>query len=323
MNNSTLSCLDRDLSHYFVTIDYWQVSPALTSLGIVTGSFLLLFILLALPSNLLIILCILLKKLYKQPTYLLLLSLSISDLLMCVIVMPLIVVSGLAGEFVLGHSDWVRCKVCQTGVCLIASTLSSLHLLALISVDRFIFIKYPLRYNSIVTPGKTMALVLTVCGLSCCLAVLPLFGFGDIHFDHETFSCSPRFDHHTDVTLNIHYMILVILEAMLSIIVLVVTNVWVLCIARRQIYRNIKSFTNVEQATSYQRHLRTTLHQEKYRKQLQLLRVFGAIFISHMITWILVIVRVFEVLVGAQTSSQSGATASSSLPLPLTLYCTL
>lgn len=308
MGGINYSCLDENLSHHLITTEYWQVSPALTSLGITTASVLLLFLLIGLPSNLLISLSILCKKLYRQPTHLLLFSLAMSDLLMCVLVMPIIIVSGYAGGFILGSSDRVRCSVCQTGVSFTASTLASLHILALMSLDRFLFIRYPLRYENIVTPGRTVTLILIVCALSCLMAILPLFGIGDIYFDHLTFSCSPRFDYHTDITKNIYYLILVVAEAMLPISILVITNIWVMCVARRQIkeiYKIKKSIGNEEQAKAYQRSLKTRMQQEKYRKQLRLLRVFGAIFVSHMITWIPLIVRVIEVLVrGSDVPSQ-------------------
>ena len=202
------SCLDKNLSHQLVTPEYWNVNSTLKPLGIATGTTILIFFVIGLPSNILIIVSILLQKLYRQPTHLLLFSLACADILMCLLVMPLIITAGFAGEFVLGNSDYVRCKVCQTGVSLVALTLLSLHLLALISVDRFIFIKFPLRYDKLITKKAALTAVAVVSVLSVLLAILPLFGVGDIYFDHKTFSCAPRFDYKTEVTDNIHYLIL-------------------------------------------------------------------------------------------------------------------
>ena len=176
MIDRNLSCVAENLSRHLITSGYWQVGPSLATWGIISALSQLLFLLIGLPSNFLIILYIVLKKLYQQSTYLLLVSLAISDVLMCVVVLPLTVVAGFAGEFVFGNSDYVRCKVCQTGVCVVASTLSSLHIIALMSLDRFIFIKYPLRYYNIVTPGRTAILIITVCLFSCLIAIPPLFG---------------------------------------------------------------------------------------------------------------------------------------------------
>lgn len=289
------------MSHHLLTTQYWQVSATLTSLGIATASFMLLFFLIALPSNILIILSILCQRLHRQPTHLLLLSLALSDLIMCLLALPLNFISGIAGEFIFGDSDNVRCKVCQSaGVCFLASILSSLHILAFLSLDRFLFIRFPLRYDSIVTCNKTLLAILSVCVLSVLLAIPPLFGFGDINFDHLTFGCSPRLDHHTHVTKNIYYIMMVVGEGLLPFLILVLTNTWVACLAQRQIrkiYKIRKSIGSTSEQKAYQQSLKDRMQQEKYRKQLQLLRVFGAIFIAHIITWIPIIVRAVEALI--------------------------
>ncbi len=293
------SCLDSNVSGSLITATLWEVSPDLTTLGIITGTVMLTFLLIGLPSNILIITSILLQKLYRQPTYLFLLSLAFADTLMCLLVMPTIIVSGIAGEFVLGESDYARCKVCQLGIALVTVGLFSLHILALISLDRFLFIQYPLRYEKMVTKYKVIASIVVVCLLSLLLGILPLFRFGDIYFDHRTFSCSPQLEG-TSATKNIYYMVLVAVEAVLPLSVLTVTNIWILCIARKhikQIYNIKRSFAKVSEQEMYYQGLRTKLHQQNYRKQLQLIRTFGVIFIAHLITWIPLLIRIFEALI--------------------------
>lgn len=300
MTNATLlqySCLDKNLSHHQVTPEYWTVSPRLQPLGFATGSVMLIFFVIGLPSNIMIITSILQQKLFKQPTHLLLLSLACTDLLLCLLVMPIIGISGFAGGFVLGGSDHTRCKICQTGVSVVALVLFSLHVLALMSFDRFVFVKYPLHYNKIVTQKAILIAVVMVWALSTFLALLPLFGIGDIYFDHTTFSCSPRFDYWTNVTKNIHYMVLLIVEAVLPLTVLLVTNIWVLCIAQKhikEIYRTKKGIKDATQQKAYHQTLKTKLNQLNFSKQLRLLRMFGVLFISHVIVWIPIIVRTIE-----------------------------
>ena len=283
-----------------ITTSYWRVNPDLTALGIITGSVMLVFFLIGLPSNILIIISIILQKLYRQPTHLLLLSLALADILMCLLVMPFIIISGIAGEFVLGESDYARCKVCQLGIALVPLGTFSLHILALMSLDRFLFIRYPLRYDNIVTKNKVMTSIVAISILSILLGIPPLFGFGDIYFDHPTFSCSPRFDYMTKVTKNVYYLVVVAVEAMLPLSMLITTNVGILYIAQRhikQIYNTKKSLNNASQLENYHQKLKIKLCQEKYRKQLQLMRTFGAIFIAHMITWTPLIIRIFESLI--------------------------
>lgn len=67
------SCLNKNLSHYLVTPEYWIVSPRLKPLGVATGSIMVIFFVIGLPSNILIIGSILSQKLFKQLTHILLL----------------------------------------------------------------------------------------------------------------------------------------------------------------------------------------------------------------------------------------------------------
>jgi hypothetical protein len=265
MMNTTLeySCLDDNISHNQVTSEYWTVSPKLQPVGFATGFVMLLFLVVGIPSNIFIIIAILLQKLFRQPTHLLLLSLACADLLLCMLVIPLIATAGFAGGFTLGNSDHTRCQVCQTGVSLAALLLFSLHVLALISLDRFLFVKYPLRYSVIVTKKAVLLATVGVGVLCTSLAVLPLFGIGDIHFDHNTFSCSPRFEYRTKVTKNIYYVALLVAEAVLPLSVLLVTNIWVLCIALRhikEIRKTKRSIQDVSLRKAYHTKLRTKLN---------------------------------------------------------------
>ena len=297
--NISYSCLDENLSHQSITDEYWNtknIDPALRSTGIATGLVMLIFFLVGVPSNILIIASILLQKMYRQPTMILLLSLAVADLLICLFVMPLIIIAGITGEFVFGDNDYVRCKVCQTGITAVALLDFSLHILAFLSFDRWIFIKFPLHYNLTVTIKKYILSIGLLSIFCIFISILPLIGIGDIYYDHLTFTCTPKFEDKTHITQNIHYMLLIIGEAILPFMVLIITNTWVVCIAQKQIreiYKVQKSIGDA-QKLEYNQSIKNRLQQEKYRKQLQLMRVFGAILIAHIITWIPLIVRVIE-----------------------------
>ena len=295
--DDTYSCLDKNMSQHDISPEYWRVSHRLQPIGVATGFVILMYFTIGVPSNIVIITGVLLQKLYTQPTHLLLLSLACADLLLCLIVMPLIIISGFAGEFILGSSDNARCKVCQTGVSIVALVMFSLHILALISIDRFVFVKYPLRYNKVITQKVVLSSLAIVLILSLSLGALPLLGVGDIYFDHKTFSCSPRFDHKTEVTENIHYLAIILAEATIPLAVLFVTNSWVICIAQkhiREIYNSRNNIKSESERKAYFLNLRERINQHQFQKQLKLFRVFSILFISHMIVWIPLIVRIIE-----------------------------
>ena len=106
--------------------------------GLVTAVFLLLFLVIGLPWNLLVIVTIVKQKLYTQPTIILLLSLVVTDLFMLVFHLPLVMVTGYSGEYVFGSSDSVRCSVCSnTGFVSVLCSVNSIFTIALMSIDRF------------------------------------------------------------------------------------------------------------------------------------------------------------------------------------------
>ena len=161
------SCYGGNLSGNFSTPEFWDFPEKYRSTSLTTAVFTLIFILVGLPGNTLIIVSMLLKRLYRESTHILLLNLAVADLLVCALVMPLTVVSGFAGSFVLGGSDHSKCRWCQTGIIFMALCLFSLHALALLSVDRFVFVKFPLKYHKFMTVQRTVILCHSLVGSLC------------------------------------------------------------------------------------------------------------------------------------------------------------
>ena len=292
-NLPSYGCSDAygNLSKDSITPEYWDAETLGSThrdLGIVTASVMLVFLLVGLPSNTAIILTILLRRLYKQPTESLLLSLAVSDFLMCIFVIFPIIIAGFAGGFIFGESDYMRCKVCQVGVMLVGLSDFSLHILALISIDRFVYIKLPLRYHRIMTMKVIILSLVLVSLLSILLSALPLIGFGDVYYYHQIATCSIQFENETPLGKNIHYMVLIIAETFIPLSILVITNLWVLCIAQkniRNIYNVRKNISNPEEY-EFNKVIKSKLRQEKHQKQIQVMRVFGGIFIANMLTWL-------------------------------------
>ena len=71
----------------------------------------------------------------------------------------------------------VRYEICQLGVIYLVLTFISLNTLALISVDRFLYIKKPLHYNMIVTIKKTLVAVLLLWMFSILVSIPPLLPY--------------------------------------------------------------------------------------------------------------------------------------------------
>lgn len=124
--------------------------------------------------NLIVLATILLRRMFKDATYILIMNLVISDLLLCGLVLPLNIQSSLSYEFSLGQSDYARCRSCQTiGTLLVIFISVSYFTLALLACDRLFFIKWPFKYSHYVSVKLVSVLIAIVWIMSVILAVLP------------------------------------------------------------------------------------------------------------------------------------------------------
>ena len=297
MGNSSLShlpsydCFDENISRNSVTPEYWEshsINDSFKASSTFTAVCLLLFMLIGLPGNAVIIVSIIQNRLYKETTHILLLNLAISDFMVCLLFMPFNVVAGFAGGYVFGGSDYTRCQVCQTGLIFLVLTVLSVNILGLISIDRFIFIKFPLRYKNWVTVPRILVVVTITWLLSILEAILPLFGFGETKYAYPIAACIVNLTGYGKLTSNLYYGVLLVVLALPSVIITVVINIWIACIVRKQIrkvYRTRRSFGNKEDLKRYNQGLRKNIHKQRNQKHLVLIRAFGAILIANMIVW--------------------------------------
>ena len=283
---SNLSCSSSNLSRDSVTEDLWVLEGGLRISGLYTAVFLIIFVLIGVPANVFIIASVIKHKLYRQPAFTPLLNLSLTDLLMCVLMLPLTIVSGVAGDFPLGSSDYIRCQVCQSGIAILILLYVSIYSVMLISVDRFIFIKYPLRYEKLVTVKRMFVAVFLTWLVCVGVSILPVFGFGRMYFSPFIATCIINF------TESEPFLILLVILALVPISVLLLTDMWILCIVQRhlrQIYVLYRSCSDDAQKQQLARELNRKIKSAHNRKQLNSVRVFGAIFFANVFTWLPVI----------------------------------
>ena len=292
MGNSSTSHLpayscNNNLSRNSVSPEYWDsssISSDFKNGGLTTGVIFLMFFIVGLPANAIIITAILLKKLYKDTTHILLLSLAVSDFLMCLLVWPVIIVTGFVGKYILGDSDYVRCQVCQMGVLPIALIYISVFTLSFLSVDRFIYIKFPLRYSRYVTVPRVTISIITVWMLSIAVSVIPLLGFGEIRYNYTLSECTISF---IGRSTNSYYILVLVLVGLVPVTTIIVTNIWIACIVRKQIaevYKVRRTMDSQERGT-HNDSLQERIKKQKNTKQLTLIRVFGAILVANFVAW--------------------------------------
>ena len=274
--NDTFNCRTSYLNPDAVTdTEFWSLRESVVRGGPAIAFFESLIFCVAVGWNLFIVITYILKyKLLKEPANIFLFSLAITDILICVMVVPFTIVSAAAGEFLIGNNDIGRCIACSTqGFFYILFTILSIHLLAMLSIDRFILLSKPLTYRKYRKPHLAVASVIFVCIWCFLFSIPPAFGFGEWEFNRNFGLCLPRWS----PINNLYYMGVVILESLIPIILLLVMNIWTykiisLFLKRKMVRR--KSFSSkIEDNTPSQ-------HQQR-----QLVKVFGALFIANIITW--------------------------------------
>ncbi|XP_056265591.1 alpha-1A adrenergic receptor-like [Pseudoliparis swirei] len=136
--------------------------------GIVLAS----FIAFAIAGNVLVILSVVCNRHLRSPTNYFIVNLAIADLLLGTTVLPVSAMLEVLGRWVLGRvfcDVWAALDV----LCCTASILS----LCVISIDRYLGVRYPLRYRGLVTGRRALLGMLGVWLLSAVVSVGPLLGW--------------------------------------------------------------------------------------------------------------------------------------------------
>ncbi len=303
-NNIDGPCLSRsNVTDRDWTVSYDDPSSEHSITALVVSQFIVLFV--GTIWNLIVLAIILKNKMLKDPTYLLILNLVISDLLFCGLVLPFNIQSSLNREFSLGQSDYARCRSCQTiGALSVTFVSVSYYTLSLLALDRLVYIKWPFKYSRYVSVKLVIVLILILWTLSIVVAILPVIGFGRIDLNALSF-CTPVFEQTRIFADSNVYFVLLLLTGLFLFAISLIANVWILCISckishkRRQIRHNA-----AQNATSS-----NTSNDEKYL----LATIFGVLFVINTVLLIPYIVAavIFGILL------------KSDIPIPVRLVLNL
>ena len=306
------SCSDPDINHELATDYVWKIKvegphhqPSIVALAVIQ----LIYVLIGVPWNAIVFTVILIKRLFKEPTYILLLNMIFADLLV-LLILPFNISSAIPKEFLIGDSDFARCQACHAIVITtIILTNVSLFSLALLSVERLIYIKWPFIYQNIISI-KSVVLILAVTWLICIVISLPpVFGFGEIKFANPIGSCSLILTGRNRVSLNIIYTMVLLVVLSVPLVATFVADIWLLVIVckglRTRYTRTRESTRNAPNQSHMERKNSEAKVKGGYQiKQLRLVQVFGIIFAANIITWIpTIFISLISLIIGANNIS--------------------
>ena len=291
-----LSSLDNRSYMYYNNYDWkypWQGYNNTSNVRITTSVFLALTVVVAIPNNILVIVNIIKKRLFRQPTILIFLNLLIVSMLFCIIhIIPFGLVTSIAGEFILGSTDFIRCVVCSVdGLILIFLSIEMISSFLLISVDRFLYLFKPLRHSSIVTVKRTIIAILLTWIHALAFSIPPLFGFGGFALAGTLLPvCVP---YSANRGKKSHYWWLLIFSVLLPFFLLgVTTNGSSFFI----ILRNLRKNHHRLKIWSTARTNADERYSSIYRQQIILFQMFGSLLIANILIYIPVIAYVITIV---------------------------
>ena len=190
-------------------------------------------------GNFFMICGILSTKRFRNPSHYFLISLSTSDLLCSLLVMPLGVVTAVSGRWDYGDGGCYFWLIADM-MCCSASVLN----LALVSLDKYLSIIKPLRYTDIQTPRKTFLMIGLVWFESVLTASVPLFGLWKMR-NHSDFPVCvfswffPRF----------YYIFVLSVNLLLPFLIMLYVYARIYFTARRQLQRISNLFVRQNQSS--------------------------------------------------------------------------
>jgi hypothetical protein len=229
------------------------------------------------PLNAWIIARIVKKKLHTEPTYMLLLNLAVTDLLVCLIPVFLNIIFQGIKMFSFGGSDYVRCQVCKIAVIYVILNFQTIYNLTLISLDRFAYFKLSIKYNRYVTTQRTVVALIVIWALSLLMGIPPLVGYGDIVFSA---GCGMVFSRQPHVKRSYSYIGIGLITQVVGITILIITNIWILYIGLKQVH----AMRIQPEPRPDEHRLSLAIDVHSTVKQVKLFQIFGGILLVHFFT---------------------------------------
>ncbi len=282
--NELRYCRRTQLSSTSISLNTtWLARDGVSAYTPYVAAILLLFFLVSFIWNLFIIVTFLTKiKKLKDPSHLYIFNLALTDILLSIFIIFPAFLSNTLQSFIIGKSDRERCGICEfLGFMYVFLFASILHTLAIISFDRFMQLLKPLTYQRYFNFKKALLIITISWLISLALGLPPFFGLGEYSFNTLQLTCQSRWTgESSNGVKNVFYIVLLSCEGLLPLFFLIITNAWT--------YKHIKRFFKKNRVREVTLSSSVATQQQKVydHRQAQLLKVFGALLIGHLICWI-------------------------------------
>ncbi|XP_060628456.2 adenosine receptor A1 isoform X1 [Anolis sagrei] len=162
-----------------------------------------LIALVSIPGNILVIWAVKVNQALRDATFYFIVSLAVADVAVGALVIPLAIIINIGPRIHFYSCLMVACPV------LILTESSILALLA-IAVDRYLRVKIPTRYKSVVTPRRAGAAIACCWLVSFLVGLTPMFGWNNLNkmrkahnYSQSEFTVSCQFEN----VISMEYMV--------------------------------------------------------------------------------------------------------------------
>ena len=259
-----------------------------TAIGYAYATLALIFFIVGVPMNVFVFIVIIGRHLWKSVPMILMLNLTVSNTATCIFILPFVIVSGYSTEYVFGSSDYIRCGFCSFGIFNLCLALVDEYTIAFMSVERLLYLKLPLKYESVVTPRRAVVVILLIWIICILLSIPPLVGYGEVVFLYKIANCASVSFADGKVTYNITFGVFVGIIEFLSLLIVVISYLWIVVIARSSLFKNADhcAHRSESQVSADLSEESKQLKKEYHKKQFRMVQLLGLIFGVNAITWV-------------------------------------
>ena len=212
----------------------------------------------------------------KQPSMIFLTKLALVSMLSAITYVPFVIITDATGEWIFGRADEPTDGVCQFAGFMYDFTDSmSIHVLAIISFDQYLFIVKPLIYRQYMKSWTAFTIVTIVTIYVALHNIVPFFGFGGYTFLPILGACASDWIEYPD------FVAILAVTRALPMIIIVITSLWTFFFTRNFIRQEKKRKVSVMRSTSIIKN-----EQSIYSKRIRnLVGIFGALLTVMLISY--------------------------------------
>ena len=283
-------CTSDELSYSSISCSFvWEVAPPVQKYASYVAAIEAIFFLVSFCFNLIIIANFIRRRtILKEAAGIYLLNVAIIDFMFSIFIILQCLLTESAKNFFIGSTDILRCSICEfLGFMVMFLLSNTLHTLAALSFDRFILFVKPMKYSKYFTWKTAVTIVSFVWVLCICLALPPLFGLGEYGFSTVIANCHPMWTGLSKAGIpNLSYIIFIAIESLIPIILLIITNICMIRIIIKSIGKRRKRWMANESFSQRSlKEINSKIRIESSKKQWQVAKVFGTLFIAHICCW--------------------------------------